>query len=190
MALRKIWSRESMPDETDAALLQRVAAGEMAAFRRVHARFHGKVYGFAMRLLQRPDLADEVASDTMMVVWQKAANFRGEAKPETWILGITYRLSLKAMRTKARAALNDEIDEEMADDNAGPQVIEALFAAKSIAEALRHLPAEQRAIVQLTYYYGYRLVEIAEITGLPVGTVKTRMFHARAKLRKSLGDLA
>ncbi|MEL6210395.1 MAG: sigma factor, partial [Pseudomonadota bacterium] len=136
MALRKIWSRESMPDETDAALLQRVAAGEMAAFRRVHARFHGKVYGFAMRLLQRPDLADEVASDTMMVVWQKAANFRGEAKPETWILGITYRLSLKAMRTKARAALNDEIDEEMADDNAGPQVIEALFAAKSIAEAL------------------------------------------------------
>ncbi|MEM8759108.1 MAG: sigma-70 family RNA polymerase sigma factor [Pseudomonadota bacterium] len=190
MALRKIWSRESMPEETDAALLQRVAEGEIAAFRRVHSRFHGKVYGFAMRLLQRPDLADEVASDTMMVVWQKAGSFRGEARPETWILGITYRLALKAMRTKARAALNDEIDEDMVDEKAGPQVVEALFARRTIAEALRDLPAEQRAIVQLTYYYGYRLVEIAEITGLPIGTVKTRMFHARAKLRKSLGDLA
>ncbi|MGF1501768.1 MAG: RNA polymerase sigma factor [Paracoccaceae bacterium] len=181
---------ETDPEEADAALLQAVAAGDRGAFRRLHARYHRRVLGFAIRIVQSLDLADEVASDALMVVWKKAESFRGEARPSTWIYGITYRTALRALRQRRRTAHHVEIDDNLPAETTGPEEIERLFDRKAVAAALDALSPEQRATVQLTYFYGYRLTEIAEITGCPVGTVKTRMFHARARLRSVLGGEA
>ncbi len=172
--------------DTDASLLAATARGEVAAFERLHRRFHSRLFGFALRLTSRPETAEEVVGDTLMVVWRKAGDFRGEARPSTWIFGIAYRIAMKARRKLAPEALHDEVDDQIAADTTGPETIEALFERKRIAAALRQLPAEQRAAVELTYFHGYKVQEVAAIQECPVGTVKTRMFQARAKLRAIL----
>ncbi|MEM9146932.1 MAG: RNA polymerase sigma factor [Pseudomonadota bacterium] len=172
--------------DPDIALLEATARGEAAAFERLHRRYYKKLFGFALRLTGRMETAEEVVSDTLMVVWRKADTFLGQSRPSTWIFGIAYRIAMKARTKGARDSLHDEIDESHASDRTGPQEIETLFERKRILAALQHLPAEQRAAVELTYYHGYTMAEIAEVLDCPVGTVKTRMFHARAKLRRLL----
>ncbi|GMG84665.1 sigma-70 family RNA polymerase sigma factor [Paralimibaculum aggregatum] len=175
------------PEDTDTALLAATARGDRTAFERLFRRYHGPVFGFALRLTGRPDLADEVVGDTMMTVWRKAEGFEGRAKPSTWIFGIAYRVAAKARGRRAKDSLHDELDDQFPAARSGTEAMEAVFDAKAVRAALATLPVEQRATVELTYFYGYRLTEIAEITDCPVGTVKTRMFHARAKLRALLG---
>ncbi|MEO0994667.1 MAG: RNA polymerase sigma factor [Pseudomonadota bacterium] len=172
--------------DPDIALLEATARGETAAFERLHRRYYRKVFGFSLRITGRMETAEEVVSDTMMVVWRKADTFMGQSRPSTWIFGIAYRIAMKARGKGARETLHDEIDEEHAADRTGPQEIETLFERKRILAALGRLPAEQRAAMELTYYHGYTMAEIAEVQECPVGTVKTRMFHARAKLRAML----
>ncbi len=181
--------RSKMVEDTDGALLAAVGAGDMAAFERLHRRFHRRVAGFALRMTRRHDLAEEIAEDTLLAVWRGASGFRGQSRASTWIFGIAYRMALRALRKTAKDRLHDEIDDSLPAERTGTDEVEMLFARRQVLAAVAQLPLEQRATVELTYYYGYKLTEIAEITGCPVGTVKTRMFHARAKLRALLRDM-
>lgn len=95
---------------------------------------------------------------------------------------------LRKLRAGAATPRQDPLDEGLADERVGPEVVEALLERARVAAAIARLPVEQAVTVQLTYAYGYRLTEIAEITGVPVGTVKTRIFHARARLRRLLAE--
>ncbi|MEL6197790.1 MAG: RNA polymerase sigma factor [Pseudomonadota bacterium] len=174
-------------DDPDTHLLSATGSGDMRAFRRLHQRYRPKVYRFALRLLRRHDQADEVAGDTMLAVWRGAESFRGAGQPSTWIFGIAYRVAMNMGRRRARDGLHDELDDQLAAASTDVGGLPAAFLKEQIAAALRALPIEQRATIELAYVYGYRLTEIAEITGCPVGTVKTRMFHARNKLRSILG---
>lgn len=187
---RQATARESQlpaAAEADRDLLTATAAGDRAAFRRLHHRYRPRVFRFALRLLARADIADEVAGDTMLAVWRGAESFRGAGQPSTWIFGIAYRVAMNMGRRRARDGLHDELDDQLAAASTDVGGLPAAFLKEQIAAALRALPIEQRATIELAYVYGYRLTEIAEITGCPVGTVKTRMFHARNKLRSILG---
>ncbi|MEM8818073.1 MAG: RNA polymerase sigma factor [Pseudomonadota bacterium] len=175
-------------DVEDQDLIALVAQGDENAFRKLHERYWNKLFGFTFRIVQRRDMAEEATLDALMAVWRGAAGFRGEARASTWIFGIAYRTALKACKAVRRENLHDEIDEAAHIGGDGTRELEAILQSRTVAAALDRLPAEQRATVQLTYFYGYRLSEIAEITGCPVGTVKARMFHARAKLRTLLED--
>ncbi|MEM7500349.1 MAG: sigma-70 family RNA polymerase sigma factor [Pseudomonadota bacterium] len=190
LRLARTASKPATPNDDDLALLAAVATGDMSAFETLHGRYHRRVFGFALRLTGRFEVAEEVVGDTMMVVWRRAADFEGRSKVSTWILGIAYRTALKARKRAAVENLHDEIDDDLPAERTGPEELDALFERRQVMAALRQLPTEQRAIVELTYYYGYKLIEIAQITDCPVGTVKTRMFHARAKLRGLLGGRA
>ena len=92
----------------------------MAAFERLHRRFHRRVFGFALRLTERFELAEEVVNDTMMTVWRKAMDFEGRSKVSTWILGIAYRTAIKARRRSAPERLHDELDDQLQADRTGP----------------------------------------------------------------------
>ncbi|MEM6971224.1 MAG: RNA polymerase sigma factor [Pseudomonadota bacterium] len=176
-------------DDTDMALIEAVAGGDMRAFERLHRRFHKRIHGFVLRLVRRPDIADEAANDTMVAVWKQAGGFRGDSRASTWIFGIAYRTALAATRKIARHEGHAEADEAIPAARSGTELVEAAFLGRDILAALAQLPVSQRATVVLTHHYGYRLTEIAEITGCPTGTVKTRMFHARNRLKQLLaGD--
>jgi RNA polymerase sigma-70 factor (ECF subfamily) len=177
-------------DET--ALLARVALGDREAFRRLYSTYHRRLHRFLHRLTRERELSEEVINDTMMVVWQNAASFRGASRASTWILGIAYRRALKALE-RNRAANREQTSLAVAAvlDLAAPDALsQGAELDNWIDAALGQLSAEHRLVIELAYFLGLSCEEIAEVASCPVGTVKTRMFYARARLREALRVLA
>jgi RNA polymerase sigma-70 factor (ECF subfamily) len=176
----------------DLALLTRVAAGDRDAFRRLYSQYHRRLHRFLMRLTRERPIAEEVINDTMMVVWQHARDFRGASRVSTWILGIAYRRALKTLERSRNASAQDVI---VASANAPDGVLlDALSHGEEMQDwidaALEKLSPEHRMVIELAYFLGLSCEEIADIVNCPVGTVKTRMFYGRERLRQLLVMLA
>jgi RNA polymerase sigma-70 factor, ECF subfamily len=172
----------------EAELIARIAAGDRRALEELYTLYHRRMARFLTRLTHRYDLAEEIINDTFWVVWCKARDFRGDSQHSTWILGIAYRKARNAFRTAARQAGGTDRDAQLAPLTSEPFGTEEL--RDWLQQALALLPPEQRLAVQLCYELGHSCEEIAAITRCPVNTVKTRLFHARAKLQKLLPQLA
>lgn len=175
-----------MSDEQERSLLRDIVNGDRRAIEELYRAYHRRLARFLSRITPRYELVEEVVNDTFMVVWQRAGQFRGTSRVSTWIIGIAYRRALKALR-QAGAAIEsleeDEISLPASDE------IEAAEQTEMLDRALGHLPLEQRMVLELTYYLGHSCEEVAAITDCPVNTVKTRMFHARRKLKLMLPAL-
>ena len=186
-------ARESARGEREADLLARIADGDRGAFAELYRRYYPRLFRFLMRMTGRPEVAEEVLDDVMVVVWRRAPRFERRARVSTWIFGIAYRQGLRALRRRHRgpgAAARVDLDSERLPSGESPERDLARRArADRVARALAALPPKQRAVVELSYYNELSYPEIARIVGCPVGTVKTRMFHARRRLRKQLPDL-
>jgi len=166
-------------------LISRIAQGDRRAFEELYNLYHRRLARFLTRLTRRYDVAEEVINDTFWIVWKKAADFRGESQPSTWILGIAYRRARNAFRSSARAGSGENLDAPLEPPTSHePMRTEEL--RDWLVQALGQLPVEQRLAVELCYQLGYSCEEISGIMGCPVNTVKTRLFHARAKLQKLL----
>ncbi len=175
----------NVTNERELDLLRQVVAHDRAAFKELYLIYHRRLARFLMRMTSRHDLIEEVINDTLWTVWRKAADFRGESLVSTWIVGISYRRAMKALRKPGamRPIYSEDApaapDTQLADEN-----------REWIDCALAELPLEQRMVLELSYLLGHSCEEIATIMQCPVNTVKTRMFHAREKLRRSLPRLA
>ena len=179
----------SLPDDAaDRELLRRTAARDRDAFRSLYVAYHRRLARFLLRLTRQFDVAEEIINDTMWVVWQRAADFHGDSRVSTWVMGIAYRRALKTLRRANLQARWIEFDNS-ADYNDQGSAVDGADRAELVTRALAALPLEQRLVLELTYYLGHSCAEIAEITDTPVNTVKTRMFHARRKLRSLLPAL-
>jgi RNA polymerase sigma-70 factor (ECF subfamily) len=176
-------------DEADRVLLRRISTGDRDAFRDLYLRYHRRLARFLARLTRGREDAEEVVNDTLWIVWQRAGDFRGASRVSTWIMGIAYRRALKLIRraaTHARVMALEQSDGDAATDDSQ----EATSNRQLVELALGQLPLEQRLVLEFTYFLDYSCEEIAEIMECPVNTVKTRMFHARRKLRTFLNDAA
>ena len=169
-------------------LIARIGEGDRKAFEELYHLYHRRMARFLMRLTRRYDTAEEVINDTFWVVWRKARTFRGDSQPSTWILGIAYRKARNALRCSARLAEKNLQAELLPLTSEEPTDREEL--RDWLGRALAELPVEQRLALELCYELGHSCEEIAAIMGCPVNTVKTRLFHARAKLQKLLPQLA
>jgi RNA polymerase sigma-70 factor, ECF subfamily len=169
-------------------LIARIGEGDRKAFEELYNLYHRRMARFLTRLTRRYDLAEEVINDTFWVVWRKARTFRGDSQPSTWILGIAYRKARNAFRASARMAEQNLAAQLEPLTTEGPASGEEL--RDWLGQALGQLPIEQRLAVELCYELGHSCEEIAIIMSCPVNTVKTRLFHARAKLQKLLPQLA
>jgi len=169
--------------------MARIANGDRKAFEELYNLYHRRMARFLTRLTHRYDLAEEIINDTFWVVWRKARDFRGDSQPSTWILGIAYRKARNALRSCARLGQLQNLE---ADSLAltGDEPFRTEELRDWLEQALEQLPVEQRMAVELCYELGYSCEEIARIMSCPVNTVKTRLFHARAKLQKLLPQLA
>ncbi|WP_229205424.1 MULTISPECIES: RNA polymerase sigma factor [unclassified Duganella] len=177
-----------MSDELDeSGLLLRIRGGDKLAFQMLYRAYFSRLARFLDRMTRNVPLVEEIINDTMLVVWQKADTFDGSCKLSTWIFAIAYRQALKALRG-LDVPLEPQEDQTA---EAGAQPEHALAARqlqRGVSRALDQLPMEQRMVVSLTYYHGMAYQEIAETMDCPVNTVKTRMFHARQKLKDMLSD--
>ena len=175
--------------QDEVALVSRVALGDVAAFDALFRRYAPRIIRFLGRTTRGAHLIDEIVNDTMFVVWRKARTFNRRSKVSTWILGIASRRRLKTL-----GRVDDRTDAVDIDELAGPAECgpEGQFIRQDLRRRLRDaigaLPVDQRRVVMLTYFDGRTYAEIAAIVGCPVSTVKTRMFHARRRLRILLAD--
>ena len=177
-------------DDSERELLARIARSDRAAMQKLYFVYHRRLHRFLARTLP-PDQVDEVINDTMFVVWRHAGDFRGDSRLSTWLLGIAYRLALKRLKRnggRSSASLDqlEAVEAGLADDSGASQREQREW----IDRALRTLPAPQRLTIELAYFMGHSCDEIAVMTATPVNTVKTRLFHARARLRALLPQLA
>ena len=179
-------STGSNPDTDEVRLLARVAAGDRAAFEKLYRIYFSRLSRFIGRMTRNAPLIEEVVNDTMLVVWQKAASFDGSCKPSTWIFAIAYRKTLKGLRGTDDPVESDASLYEDESGNQPEQTMNRLQLQNTVAEALDQLPAAQRAVMVLTYYHEMAYSDIAEVVDCPVNTVKTRMFHARHRLKDLL----
>ena len=172
--------------EGEALLVRRLAAGETRAFEELYRIYHPRLTRFLINILRRPHLVEEALDDTMMVVWRRPGSFTGASKVSTWIFAIAYRTALKALSRLDEPQEDLDADHRPSPDLDPEQALGGRQVQKLLLNAMDKLSSDHRVVVDLTYYHeaGYR--EIAEIMNCPVGTVKTRMFHARQKLKDLL----
>jgi RNA polymerase sigma-70 factor (ECF subfamily) len=182
-------NRTRSDDDSDRELIRRISCADRAAFQQLYTGYYPRLARFLTRVMRRHEDLEEVINDTFLIVWQRAGDYRGASRVSTWILGIAYRRALKFIRRSASwsraASLALHSGEAVVEDTAGVMEDRQLLDL-----ALARLPPEQRLVLLLAYRMDYSCEEIAEIAECPVNTVKSRMFHARRKLRTILSAAA
>jgi len=174
-------------DVEDLGLLQRVATRDKIAFETLYARYFPHLTRYLTRLIRRPELVEEVVNDTMFVVWEKAGEFKRRSKVSTWITGIAYLKGIKALdRLRTMPEQQAEALSEVGDLEETHNLISKFGLDDWLTNGLDRISAEQRSVIELTYFSGFSYQEIARVMDCPVNTVKTRMFHARRRLAKLL----
>ena len=174
----------------EARLIDRIVERDPRAFEELYRLYRPRLTRFLRNIVHRPSLVEEVLNDTLMVVWEGPGRYNGQSKVSTWIFAIAYRKGLNARRRQDEP-VEDKLADIRASDEPGPdRRLDRRQLQEVLLNAMGELSADHRAVVDLTYFHdmGYR--EIAQIMDCPVDTVKTRMFHARRRLRHALaGDL-
>ena len=175
-----------LAERAEVHLIGCVALGELPAFEQLYRAYHPRLTRFLDRVTRRPGLVGELLNDTMLVVWNRAETYNGRCKVSTWIFSIAYRKALKALGRWDEPVQDESADDAALSDTGPEQQLAQSQLHTLLADAMDTLSAEQRAVVALTYFHGIGYREIGEIVGCPVDTVKTRMFHARRRLKTLL----
>ncbi len=183
-----------LPLVEDATLLRRLSYGDESALEAVYQRYGGACYRLARRILDDAQLAEDVVQQVFLELWQGSGYDPARGAVSTWLLSITHHKAVDMVRRengrRKRLTGDQQLIERQA---AGPGPEDHAWTtlrAERTREALRHLTSEHREVLLLAYYGGYTQREIADMTGLPLGTVKSRTLHAMRRLRTLLGGEA
>ena len=179
--------RNSMAD-----FLQRIAErGDVEAFRKLFQAYAPRVKSYMMRQGADANTAEDLAQETLLTVWRKAALYSGDrGSATTWIFTIARNLRIDRLRREMTwVALPDGHDEEPSADALPDEMLAEQERKIRVQDALAELPADQHEVVTLSYVEGLSHSEIAERLGLPLGTVKSRMRLAYHKIRERVEDL-
>ena len=186
------YSGENGSNADDVALIRRMVEADETALGALYDRWVRSLYSLVLHLLRDPDEAEDVVEETFWQAWRKAGSYEpSRGAVSTWLLTIGRRKALDRLRARKRSR-EDLLDSDRAFDDLpsrspDPSVdAEGSDLKEKVKAALRALPNEQREVLELGYFSGMSQTEIAEATGQPLGTVKTRMRLALQKLREPL----
>jgi len=181
------------------ALLERAQAGDLRAFEQLVQPHVGRIYSYVARLVNDPVEAEDLAQEVVLRAHRSINSFRGGAAFQTWLYRIATNLTVDAIRRRKRQAsrvcsLDDPVpgtDGSMAREVTDPhrtpaESVETEELRQEVSRAIGELSPKLRAVVVLFDLQGCSYEEIAEILHLPLGTVKSRLFNARARLREAL----
>ena len=171
-------------DGDDRSLIRRIADGrDVDAFERLYHAYRQRLGPFTFRIVRDAAANEEVFNDVMLTVWRKSHTYNGQSKVSTWIFSIAYRQCLKALRGRSQLAEETEAPEASIDERG------ALERSDLVGHALTRLSPEHRLVIELSYFQGNNYREIAAIADCPENTVKTRVFHARRRLKEIVAEL-
>lgn len=165
---------------TDLTLLRRIARGDADAFGRLYDAYSQPIYNYTLSLVSEPAAAEEILQEVFLAVWRGAQRFREQAQVKTWLFRIAHNQALTWLRKNTTTVSLDEA-EDIPDD----LVLEDLFSnvdGAALRAALSRLGPRHLAVVELVFVYNLSYSEVAEVVGIPLGTVKSRMSHALRRL--------
>jgi RNA polymerase sigma-70 factor, ECF subfamily len=174
------------PMEDANRLMERVCARDADAFEVLYDEYHRLVYGLAFRMLSDPGMAEDVTQAVFLKIWSAPSVFRG-GNFAAWIARVTRNRTLDLLRSRASRP-EDELSDAMPVDDALEDTALAHLDAERVRDAMGHLPPEQREPIELGFFGGITQEAIARRTGVPLGTVKTRMRTGLRKLRGILEE--
>ena len=178
--------------ETDLELVRRVGGRDPGAFETLYRRYAPAAYGVALRVLRQAFLAQEVVHDAFLAVWSAPDAFDATRGPfRTFLLSLVHHRAVDTVRREER------LRERERRANPSPPAVEDVVEAvveeadladrrRQVLEALASLPEDQRRLVELMYFRGWTQSRIAKEEGIPIGTVKSRVFAAMRRLREAL----
>ena len=176
----------SIDATSDDRLIEWIGGGNKLAMQVLFARYHVRVYRFILRSVGNAAVAEDLTSDVFLSVWRQAGRFQARSTVSTWLLAIARHKAISELRRRREEQI-DISAIELEDPSDDPEIA---FQKKDRGETVRHclmqLSPEQREIIDLAYYHGKSVEEVAEIIGIPRNTVKTRMFRARRRLSEML----
>ncbi len=175
------------PADGDRVLLRRVAGGDEKALAEIHDRFGRSLFGYLLTLTRDRQLAEEILQDALVAVWRGAGSYAGRSSAKTWVFGVARRQAHNALRRrKLPLADEDPSDRLPAPD---PEPEEALLAgaeSRELADRIGELSPLHREALVLVFFQGLSYEETAEVAGVPVGTVKSRLSNAKRTLRNAM----
>ena len=189
--LDRVAMRKHHAHLSDEALVALVARGDEDALAELYDRVSRIAYGLALRVLRDERHAEDAVQEAFLQVWRNAAAFRAErAKASTWILTLVHRRAVDLVRREERRQA-EPLTEDTDLAQASEQTEEAAwlrFERERVQVALKKLPDVQREALELAYYGGFSQSELADRLGVPLGTIKSRMFAGLARLREILDE--
>ena len=181
----------SPADDADRAVLVRLAEGELDALEHLYDRYKTMAYSIAYRITNDPTLAEDVVQEAFLGAWRNAARYiEGRGSVKTWLLSIVHHRAIDAIRRRRPTTeLPDPIEAAVPAALTMPDVwaeVSASLDAEIVRDALAVLSDVQRQAIELAYFGGLTQLEIAERTGTPLGTVKSRMRLGLLAMRRAL----
>ena len=174
---------------SDEALLAQIALGDEPALAELYDRFGRIAYGLAVKVLRDQALAEDAVQDAFLGAWRTAAAFdpkRGTVS--TWLMTLVHRRAVDLVRREDRRRTDVLDDAPVAAGETTDEQAAVREERRRVQAALAKLPADQREALELAYYGGLTQSELAERLGVPIGTVKSRMFAGLGKLRDLLAE--
>lgn len=165
---------------TDQQLLSQMAQGHEEALRELHRRHAALLYGLGYRMLRQREDVENCVQDAFLNAWRHAGRYDPKlAGPRTWLVSIAHHRFLQELRDRPEAGL--ELGEWQAAPHADP------LPPAIAGQAMTVLDPEERSLIELAFYRGHSHTELSRITGMPLGTVKSRLRTALRRMRGALG---
>src|SRR3954447_18461302 len=174
---------------TDDELIAAIGRGDEDSLAELYDRYGRIAYGVALRILRDPALAQDAVQDAFLAAWRTAVSFDpGRGKAATWLLMIVHRRAVALVRREERGRAETLDDAPVASGDETDEEVILREERRRVQSALEVLTDSEREAIELAYYGGLSQSEIAERLGVPLGTVKSRMFAGLARLRDALGE--
>jgi RNA polymerase sigma factor (sigma-70 family) len=185
LALGTLVTRRRAKERSDEELLEAIAGGDDNALGALYDRFGRIAYRLAYRVLRDQALAEDAVQEAFLAVWRSADSYKRErAKPGTWILTLVHRRAVDLVRREDRRRADSLDEAPEAGTGAVADEVDLRDRRATVQAALAQLPEDQRQALELAYYGGYSQSELAERLGVPLGTIKSRMFTGLSRLRE------
>ena len=183
---RGITGTVNMPKDEERELIDRAQAGEVIAFERLAQQHAARLWRCALALGKDGHWAEDLAQETLVEAWRSLARFDGRCRFSTWLYGILRHRFLKGRRHQnaARLSAPDGLGQVPCTAYIPDRSAETSEDARRVRRAVASLPKEHRLVVELRFFAGATLDEIAAALGCPLGTVKSRLHHGLEKLRQ------
>ncbi len=187
VGVRGIGRAVDPPDEGDALLIRRIAHGDRQALTDLYLRHRQALFHYLLQFTSDDGVAEELLQDTLVAVWKNARSYKGDARVLAWLFGIARRRACKRLRRRELPQADlAELETVPAEDPEPEAALLASVTRAEIAAALAQLAPQHREALLLAFVHELSYAEIAAVLEVPLGTVKSRLNHAKRSLRAVL----